>query len=423
VNEAVADTHNRVFSARAKRIEQVLVVTLGAFALSAFFSQTGINSFGLLSLLLLLILKIHTRFTRKDYLPRPLAVWTIIMLVNMAISAVIVSDHRLRGLVELKRQWAIFLGGLLVISPLSDQSRKKIIYVFFAGAVLAGVVGVFQHFGILLKHVDRSHAFAHPIHYAETLSFSGAIALMLLLIPNDVLPRNRKVTFLLLLTVLASFTGVLFSLTRGVWISLAAACPLILFLYRPRKALIFTLSALAVLLVIFVQSKELRTRATSIYTSLYTEGPYGSTGSRFVLWKASLLMFEGSPLVGEGVGDFDDDVNKLIAQKEIAPISVTCHAHNIFFQALATQGLVGLVILCVVLAQLFRWGMKMLKAGRPINGYLILLVTLLTVLEGLTEYNLGVSKFLAVFMFSLGLFGGYGVATPENPIRTEIRRG
>ncbi|MEJ2254269.1 MAG: hypothetical protein P8Y75_07865 [Nitrospirota bacterium] len=76
MNEAVADTHNRVFSARAKRIEQVLVVTLGAFALSAFFSQTGINSFGLLSLLLLLILKMHTRFTRKDYLPRPLVIWT-----------------------------------------------------------------------------------------------------------------------------------------------------------------------------------------------------------------------------------------------------------------------------------------------------------------------------------------------------------
>jgi O-antigen ligase len=158
-------------------------------------------------------------------------------------------------------------------------------------------------------------------------------------------------------------------------------------------------------MLIFSLSSTLKHRVSSIVTSVSAEDERGSTGNRIELWKGALIIFKKSPLLGTGIGDFTADINELIAAGEIKKVPVTDHAHNIFLQSLATQGIVGLLILLSLFTILLWWSVHEIKDHGIPGGYIIMMSTLLTLLEGLTENNIGISKFIAAYCLTIGLLG------------------
>jgi hypothetical protein len=65
------------------------------------------------------------------------------------------------------------------------------------------------------------------------------------------------------------------------------------------------------------------------------------------------------------------------------------------------------------------WGINETKFSGGIGGYIIAFCTILTIVGGLTEDNLGTTKYLAAYCFTIGLFGSIG--TIENLEETVVQ--
>lgn len=396
-----------------KHIETALLIALGGFSVSLFFSQTGISVFGPLSLVLLVILRlresrtpIHPALKRKTV---PLFVVVAVSLFTLdVLFGAFLSENRLRGFNELKKYWNVLLCGMLYTCSLTDGRRRIVAAVFFSAAGAAGAVGMSQ----FILHSTRAHGFAHPIHFATVLSFACAAALMMLFIKNDAF-RGKGWSVFLLATATATFGGMLLSQTRGVWIAFSLSIVIALSLHSLKKAAILAAVLAMLLSLTFAFSVTLSERASSIYTSYFSENEQGSTGNRVELWKGAVMIFKESPVFGTGTGDFTIDIERLISEGRIRNAEVRSHAHSIYFQWLSTQGLAGLVLLVLLFLSLIWWGLQGIRQG-DVGGYIIVLATLIIAIGGLTENNIGISKIFSAYCVTVGLIGGFGNRRPDS---------
>jgi O-antigen ligase len=178
-------------------------------------------------------------------------------------------------------------------------------------------------------------------------------------------------------------------------------------MYGLRKALIFLLVSIMALSITFYSSINLRDKAISVITSIYSEDAKGSTGSRLELWKGALLIFKESPILGTGTGNFESRIKNFVHERKLQEVPFMMHAHNVFLQALATRGIIGFATLVTLFVALIKWGINEIREHGGIGGYIILFTTILTIVGGLTEDNLGTIKYLSAYCFTIGLLGTY----------------
>jgi len=388
-------------------MENTLTILLSGFAVSVFFTKTGISIFGLTGILFILIWKYVIKYEQTNVIPRPVFWLTILFFLDLVVSAAL-SENTRWAFSELGKYRHVLFGGLVFIAPLSNENRKKVIMVFFIGAALDACTGVLQYFDIVSKSYDRPHGFSsHPILFAADLAFVCGSAVMMLFIKNGFVVTIRDKYFLGFVALL-TLIGILLSQSRGVWVAIITACTIVLFLYSRRKAIVFLILLVAIAWTFFSFSDVLRHRVASIVTSIYSENEQGSTGGRLEIWRGSLLLFKEKPILGVGYGDFRQNIKRLVDEKKIKEVSYIVHAHNIFFQALATRGIIGFIILLSLFSALIVWGKKEMRDHGGIGGYIIILSTLLTIIGGLTEDTIGIHRFLAAYCFTMGLVGPYG---------------
>lgn len=384
--------------------EHVLLFTLSLFAVSIFFTKSGISVFGLLSILLLIIWRYLPGNHQDMTLPKSVFVLAILFIVNIIISAYL-SENQRWAFSEVHKYRHILIAGLVFTAPLRKEYRKAIVTVFFISAAFDSAVGILQFADVFPKVYDRPHGYAtHPILYAADLAFVCGASLILLFIPNTLF-ADRRGSIFLVITGLLTFTAILLSQSRGVWIALIPACIITLYLFDRKKTLYISGILIGLLAVFFVMSPVLRQRASSIVTSAYTENEVGSTGNRIELWKGALIIFSKSPVFGTGYGDFQPDIHNLVRDGRLKKTPVTIHAHNFFLQTLATRGIIGLSILIALFTAILRWGWQEIRNHNNIGGYIIILSTILAIIGGLTENNVEIHRFLAAYSFTLGLLG------------------
>ncbi len=385
-------------------LENFLTFLLSGFAISIFFTKTGISIFGLASICLILVWKYFIKYEQTNFIPRPVFWLTLLFFLDLVVSAAM-SDNSKWAFSELGKYRHIFFGGLVFIAPLSNENRKKIIVVFFISAALDALTGLLQYFNFIRMAYDRPHGFSsHPILYAADLAFACSTALVLLLIPNNIYKSMQEKYFLGAVMFLTGLSIVL-SQSRGVWVAFLVASTAVLLMYERKKALIFFLSIFVIFAGVFSISAKLRQRAESIVTSVYTEDEQGSTGMRLELWKGCFILFKENPLLGTGYGDFREYVKRLVEEKRLRDITAAVHAHNIFLQVVVTRGIIGLGVLVGLFWSLLRWGRGLIKNVGGIGGYIIILSAVLTIIGGLTEDNIEIHRFLAFFSMVIGLFG------------------
>jgi O-antigen ligase len=392
-------------------IAKVLVVSLSGLAITIFIGWKDVGPFklfNLVSLAALLIWRYVIKYRPQYSLPREIYIISILFIVSMTVSA-LQSQDRHFAFVLLKQYKLIFLGGLLFTAPLGDRYRKPIVIIYFLAAAAAGLIGILQYFGLMHMASDRPYGFSeNPNLYAGALSIVCSSTMVMLFLPKTYLFESRNGFFFMLGIVILTLCGIILSQSRSIWLALLAACVVTLFLYNRRKGLILLSIFFMIFTVLITCSNTLRQRAISIATSAFTEDVSGSTGTRIELWKGALLMFEEHPFFGIGLGDFQTAVNKLISENKLKSTIDTHHAHNIYLQALATRGIIGLAILMLFLISLFRWGQKSMENNDALGGYIIILITVLTMVGGLTDNHLDFSRFLTASCFTIGLLGPLG---------------
>ena len=387
----------------SRKIEYAVTVSLGLLAISVFFSQSGISTFGPLTLLLLLLWRYRVGYEPSLKSPMMLKWAAIAFAASLALS-VLVSDDRSDALHYLMKVQYMVLVWLLATCPLGAKSRRWILFVFFGSAIAAGLFGLYQYAAL---HV-RAHGFTHHVHYGGILGVACITALLVLFEPPDAL-RGKWTRIFVSVALAASLAGLFSTLTRGVWIGFLAGGAVVLPLMDRRKALVAGIVFAVAVALLFSASERFRTRVDSIVVSIRYPESRGDINRRLPAWKSALHMFEESPLVGTGTGDWLEDVEELERQGWFKDIKHRGHffqAHNLYLQWLATQGLVGIIALLALLAALVHWSVRLLRGGRRFGGFLILYCTVLIMVWGITETNFNVGKFVATFSLVAGLCAG-----------------
>ncbi len=151
-----------------------------------------------------------------------------------------------------------------------------------------------------------------------------------------------------------ALTASVMSGAKGAWILLPVLMVWLLWLYRKKLRRVHIVSilvvfVLAVTLVMQVEKVRYRFESSLKEYSEYTEGTTkrSSIQSRIEFWRDSITIWKEYPIIGSGIGDFKFDVRQLMADGRSNSQQALGHAHNIYFNALAISGLVGLFALLI----------------------------------------------------------------------------
>ena len=234
---------------------------------------------------------------------------------------------------------------------LNKKQVKIILLVMIASAFLLSVDGIYQRIsgidfirGRLLdtRFLAVTGAFNH---YNDFAAFLGVLFFIIIGFLGHIKKFWQKL-FLCSAFLLVSI-NIIFTFSRGSWLSLLSVCLFLTIFAKDKKKKIFFLLFLIGFVGVILSIPSLKERFLTI-------ARWGGGSGRFGLWKISLRIFGKSPLFGNGLGLFMDHFSKynnLFVQ----------YVHNCYLQILAETGLLGFVSFIWFLGEIIFRGYKRLR--------------------------------------------------------------
>jgi O-antigen ligase len=182
-----------------------------------------------------------------------------------------------------------------------------------------------------------------------------------------------------------------------------------LFHYLPRRFRWAVLVApLLAVLLMFQLSSAFRERTNLVVSevALHQQGSAQdtSTGTRLEYWRASARAVAEQPLAGHGAGSWNQAYRRLKGPQASKLNDTVSDPHQLFLLWAVEGGLLGLALLCAVLAALWRYG-RGLAAN---DGHALQAMVLALVISGLFNsmiYGIGMGDF---FCIGLGILVALG---------------
>lgn len=223
----------------------------------------------------------------------------------------------------------------------------------YAGAVLSGpfvlIVALYHY----ITYPDvPAQGYYHHIIFGQLAMLNVGVMLSLLLTKTF----NRKIQWLILISILCGLAAAVMSQARGVWVVFPIYVSVAIYYAvadkRISKKSIALFLAVIVLASMFTSIGEVIKQridaAVSEVTSFYAEDQYvSSVGTRLAMWDIAIDVWKQYPLLGTGPGGFDDEVIALQKQGEYIGMFPHSSVHNIYIQALVDSGIIGLLVLIV----------------------------------------------------------------------------
>jgi O-antigen ligase len=256
----------------------------------------------------------------------------------------------------------------LVLWPVLDRA-PWLVAAFLAGVFAQNLVQAGQALEILGLEPGVNQRLPGLIHPIQTGAFCVAAMCWHLaaLLNRTSGPRRRTVALgaASLIGLCAAAGGLIFSGSRGPWISAAIALPLCLLITgvrRPRArraALVLAVIGLLGAAGAWVVGGDfVRLRVDQAITDVRAAaaGDYGSdVGHRLARWSAAWTVFVDSPIVGAGTGGYATAIERLGFEK---PAESDHHAHSMYLQELATAGAIGALLLLAIIVLSIRRACK-----------------------------------------------------------------
>jgi O-antigen ligase len=295
------------------------------------------------------------------------------------------------------KELLIFLLIPIYIWLLDSWKKVRIsLWVVLGSAVFSALAGIFTVWRRGLDLSDRLKGFtSHWMTYAGLLMFPFIFFSVQLLLRR----RGKRETAIVSGAQTIMLAAIAFSLTRNVWLGIAAALGLFLMFFKPRYFLV-----LAPLLVIMVllAPPAVKSRVLSI-VDLHDR----SNRDRIYMVYSGIRIFQDHPWTGVG----SNNIEKAIAGNERRyrhPLAekINPHLHNNFLQILAERGIFALAsftLACVfIILQLFRLLKARSGEWRAVTaGVLFAFIGFLV--AGLFEYNFGDSEIKFILFYFLSL--------------------
>ena len=129
-----------------------------------------------------------------------------------------------------------------------------------------------------------------------------------------------------------------------------------------------------------------------------------SSGARLEYWRASLQAITEQPLLGHGAGSWNQAYRRLKGPQVSSMYDTASDPHQLFLLWAVEGGLLGLALLCAVLATLWRYGSRLAAA----DGHALQALVLALVISGLFNsmiYGIGMGDF---FCIGFGILAALG---------------
>jgi len=350
------------------------------------------------------------------WIPTPLDTPNLILIILVILSAVFSLDRHASvwAVVSLLNLVVIYY---LTIHTVRTRSQlRRVVYLIVILATFLSVFGLIKKSGVnpfpWWEYTDirlnqdlaaASSTYGNPNHYAGYLEMAWPLALGLFLTGL----RGGRFILLICMT-LSILAGLIFSLSRGGWIS--AGCGLVFmgsFLLadrnfgRKRFILLLMVGALFVSLVTLSSRLVVMEIRTAMDRAEDT-----SFQSRLLVWESVWRMIQDHPFTGIGPGAF----STLFTQYEPPGLPVRFQrAHNDYLQVVSETGLLLVPVIIWMAIVFFRRGSKKLKSpSRLIRG------TCLGALSGITamlvhsafDFNLHIPANALLFAFLVAIVAG-----------------
>ena len=279
---------------------------------------------------------------------------------------------------------------ILFLAVKKDNAEKASDY-YLAGAVIAGIIGIWQFAGTYFSTGDiiRAHGKMHAVSYAETMAIALTLACVKFVNPSI----KPKLKIIYGLSCLLIGLGFILSLSRGPILGLLISLT-ILFYFLPKIRKIFIIGFIFAILgssFQYYNSPNFRTKISSIpHGIVQIINPEAkpkqkmdiSSQGRITMWKAGIKMVKDYPLFGTG----PYNVSEIFPQYH-GPIDGIYNwpdVHNIYLQKTIELGIAGGLIFSCLLLLLLVLSLNVLKSVKntytiwnfaAITGFLIMMLT------------------------------------------------
>ena len=235
----------------------------------------------------------------------------------------------------------------------SKNSGKWLIWGIFAGSfILAGQTTYEVYY---LNHL-RAEGVYSPIIYG---SF-GVMYAFIIFTSRKVITSKPGLYILTTLSILLALYAAVLAGSRGAYVAIPILIALIVAMqYRNWRGGVFIIASILLMIVAYSHSSLLQSRVNQATTNV--QNYFNSTdtvnsiaggtsaGVRFEMWKAALLIFKENPALGVGRNHYKGNAKKFVEQGVVNPlVSKHGHAHNLYFDFLASNGLLGFVMVMLV---------------------------------------------------------------------------
>lgn len=284
--------------------------------------------------------------------------WLLAYLLLFAIAALSLfyaADLKV-GVEKLERYLRLATLGLvyLFLRRMNVEAGRFFLLAVVAAAFSLAVQAWYQ---IHIQHRGIAVGLYHKIVFGDMAMLGVTIMLAAMLTV-----ASRPWHFIVMgLAMVAAVYASLMSATRGSWLLLPVVVMVLAWLYRGKVsrrgwiAAAVVVALLAGALALWqprVIMAPMERGIQGIHTYLKDPTKATSWGARLEMWGNSIKIWGENPWLGTGVGDFQHDSKALVAEGLSENRLVAehyGHAHSIYFDALASIGGVGLLVLVLAL--------------------------------------------------------------------------
>ncbi len=261
----------------------------------------------------------------------------------------------------------LFVVGWLILALVFESERiRQFEDTFLGAASLLALWGCQQHF-----HGNERLEGLGGYAFGDT---NGVAAFGVLLFPlalhKLLTARDRKQRLFGLVSTVLIGLMIVFTQSRGGLLGLGVGVAVLWWLTPKRKTMVIALSLVGLLILPFI-GQQYMSRVSTI--AVDQEERDLSAGSRLVLWRTGLLIFEDNPLFGVGLLNYDrakmpyeyaltGKVNQKLLDYSFQPRRV---GHSTWICQLLAEGGLFLTVPYLLLILGFFWGARRIRRTRP----------------------------------------------------------
>lgn len=369
-------------------------------------SQSLIDLFETLIICTTLFLAFKQKKSPFDFIPKTLIYALTLFFTAIGLSYIFgapgFDEIKVSGLLEYR--WVIvFLCSISTLTNIQWKQRPLEILLYCVSS--ANLINFIYYF---LQNKERAGGlFRNPMFYAQNLAPLMLIVLNIfffLHLKSLTQKKDNRLTALTFLNVIISFSLLVLTQTRGVWVGcfVAGITNLFFIPFKLARKTIATVCVVVAIILTFsttLRDRTLMNNADNIYSKV----------TRFAFWKANIELFKDYPIFGAGYGinnrlffeKLTDEEKAIVGQEKGLS---TAHAHNQYIQYLAGTGLFGFFSYLFFISTLLYYSLLTIRQTEKSSFRYFLslglsLGLICFLVSGFTECNFSIAKNRSLFLF------------------------